>query len=119
MSRTSVVVGANRGLGLELTRQLIAQGDQVIATARDVGGATELAALGAAAVLAVDIAHEHSVAAFAEALAAETDAVDLLINNAGINAGAVGYDGPAGILDIPGSTLLEVTQVNAVGPLLT
>ncbi|MCP5026181.1 MAG: SDR family NAD(P)-dependent oxidoreductase, partial [Actinomycetia bacterium] len=47
------------------------------------------------------------------------DAVDLLINNAGINAGAVGYDGPAGILDIPGSTLLEVTQVNAVGPLLT
>ena len=32
--------------------------------------------------------------------------------------GGVGYDGPAGVLDIPGSTLLEVTRVNAVGPLL-
>lgn len=32
MSRTVVITGANRGLGLELTRQLLARGDRVIAT---------------------------------------------------------------------------------------
>ena len=45
MSRNAVVTGANRGLGLEFTRQLLARGDRVVATCRQPGKATELNAL--------------------------------------------------------------------------
>ncbi len=117
-SRTSVVVGANRGIGLELARQLVASGDRVIGTARDVGAATELAASGVEAVLALDIADPASVAAFGAELATIVDSVDLLINNAGVNAGAFGHEGPAGVLDMTASALLAVTEVNAAGPML-
>ena len=42
---TVLVTGANRGIGLELTRQYAARGWKVIATARKPTEATELAAL--------------------------------------------------------------------------
>ena len=42
---TVLVTGANRGIGLELTRQYAARGWKVIATARKPAEATELAAL--------------------------------------------------------------------------
>lgn len=117
-TRTSVIVGANRGIGLELARGLVARGDRVIATARDVEAATALAEVGTSAVLALDIADDASIAAFAGALGELTDHVDLLVNNAGLNAGSVGHDGPAGVLEMGRSTLLAVTDVNAVGPML-
>ena len=117
-SDTCVVVGANRGIGLELTRQLSARGDRVVATARDLASATSLAESGCDTVLPLDITDQRSVDAFGLALAAEVDSVDLLINNAGVNAGALGHEGPAGVLDISGSTMLAVTEVNAVGPVL-
>lgn len=115
--RTSVVIGANRGIGLELTRQLIARGDRVIATARDASSATALSDAGPAELLEVDIADDASIDSFAGALAALTSEVDLLINNAGINAGAVGHEGPAGVLDMSRAALLAVTDVNAAGPM--
>ena len=83
----AVVTGANRGIGLELTRQLAAQGATVEATARDPDAASELRALAAASagrirVHRVDVASDPSVLAFAAALG---DApLDLVINNAGI-----------------------------------
>lgn len=39
---TWLIVGASRGIGLEFARQLIARGDQVIATVRDQYKASEL-----------------------------------------------------------------------------
>ena len=45
MTATWVIVGASRGIGLEFVRQLLARGDQVIATVRDVGRASQLWAL--------------------------------------------------------------------------
>ena len=73
----SVVTGANRGLGLEFTRQLLARGDRVIATARQPGKATELNALAARhpghlRVLPLDVAAPKSI----EALAAELPLLD-------------------------------------------
>ena len=117
-SRTSVIVGANRGIGLELARGLVARGDRVIATARDVDGATALADVGPSAILPLDIADDASIASFAGALGDLTDHVDLLVNNAGLNAGSVGHDGPAGVLEMGRSALLAVTDVNAAGPML-
>lgn len=46
---TWIVVGASRGIGLEFVRQLLAQGDHVIATIRDPAKASQLWALAGAA----------------------------------------------------------------------
>jgi len=39
---TWLIVGASRGIGLEFVRQLLARGDQVIATVRDTASANQL-----------------------------------------------------------------------------
>src|ERR1044071_311023 len=77
-----IVTGADRGVGLELVRQLLARGDTVEAACRRPGDATELRATGAR-IHGVDIASGASVAAFAHAL--DGAAIDLVINNAGID----------------------------------
>ena len=51
--RHSLVTGANRGLGLELARQLLARGDRVVATARHPGRATALNTLAGIVVYAL------------------------------------------------------------------
>ena len=87
--RRSVVTGANRGLGLEFVRQLLARGDHVIAACRHPGKATELNHLagdhpGCLHVLPLDVADEKSRIAFAHELPLVTDGIDVLINNAGV-----------------------------------
>jgi len=82
-----VVTGANRGIGLELTRQLLERGDMVEAGARDPSTARELAGLGKRPagklrVHAVDVSDDASVRAFARSIG--DVAVDVLINNAGV-----------------------------------
>lgn len=59
-----LVVGASRGIGLELVRQHRADGDHVVATARDEAGTGRLAALGATA-LTLDVADAASCAGLA------------------------------------------------------
>ena len=55
-----LVIGASRGIGLELVRQHLAAGDRVIATARDDATLAQLAALGAVA-LKLDVADPASI----------------------------------------------------------
>jgi NAD(P)-dependent dehydrogenase (short-subunit alcohol dehydrogenase family) len=81
MCMNVIVTGANRGIGLELVRQLLARGDQVEAACRRPDEARELCATGAR-LHAVDVTDGASVAAFAHALADVP--VDLVINNAGV-----------------------------------
>ncbi len=81
----AVVTGANRGIGLELARQLIARGAEVIGGVRDPAQADELRALGAR-VLPLDVASGDSVGAFAREVGDVP--VDLVINNAGSNGGS-------------------------------
>ncbi len=76
----SVVTGANRGIGLELVRQLAARGESVVAACRETS--PELSALPVDVYENLDVSDEPSVAAFASCLGEEP--VDLLINNAGI-----------------------------------
>ncbi len=83
---TVLVTGANRGLGLEYCRQLVANGWQVLAGARDQGAATELQRLVAAnadrmKILKLDVANEDDVHALAKEL--RDQPLELLINNAG------------------------------------
>jgi NAD(P)-dependent dehydrogenase (short-subunit alcohol dehydrogenase family) len=81
MARTYVITGCNRGLGLELARQLSARGERVVATARDIDDAGELRALDVD-VHALDVTDPSSVEGLAGAIDGEP--IDVLINNAGV-----------------------------------
>jgi NAD(P)-dependent dehydrogenase (short-subunit alcohol dehydrogenase family) len=80
---TVFITGANRGIGLELTRQYAADGWRVHAACRDPKSASELGAVkGDVAVHPLDVTDDGQIDALAGRL--EGEAIDLLINNAGI-----------------------------------
>jgi NAD(P)-dependent dehydrogenase (short-subunit alcohol dehydrogenase family) len=105
---TALVTGANRGIGLELCRQLRERGDDVIATCRRTS--KELARLGARVEENVDVSDDGSVKAFADRM--HNTSIDLLIHNAGIFTHE-SLD-PAGV-DI--DAIRRQFEVNALGPL--
>lgn len=78
---TVLITGANRGLGLELARQYAAAGWQVIGTARKPEQADKLHQL-TEHVVQLDVTDQQSVDRMADEL--QDQAIDLLINNAGI-----------------------------------
>jgi len=98
MKDTYLLTGANRGLGLALTRSLLADGHRVIATCRDPGSATALATAsdtGSLEILPLDVVCPDSIEQLADVLAERP--LDVLVNNAGImdrhdNADEMDYD---------------------------
>jgi NAD(P)-dependent dehydrogenase (short-subunit alcohol dehydrogenase family) len=103
---TVLITGCNRGIGLELARQLHDRGDDVIAVCRQPSAA--LRALGVRIIDGIDVANGDSVSALRAALG--DTPIDVLINNAGIlrrdSFGSIDYD-----------TMLEQFEVNTLGPL--
>jgi NAD(P)-dependent dehydrogenase (short-subunit alcohol dehydrogenase family) len=90
---TAVVTGANSGIGLEATRELARAGADVVMACRSTDRGEEARADVAAAdpagelsVRECDLASLASVRSFAEGVAEDHDAVDLLVNNAGLMA---------------------------------
>ncbi len=78
-----LITGANRGLGLEFTRQYAADGWRVFAACRDPAGARDLAAVeGDVSAETLDVDDGPQVAALANKLSGQP--IDVLINNAGI-----------------------------------
>ncbi|MCB1152706.1 SDR family oxidoreductase [bacterium] len=89
MARTALVTGANRGIGLEVARQLAREGMTVILCARDSDAGREAAARlsaegGDVRAEMLDVADEASIRALADRLARAGVTVDALVNNAGI-----------------------------------
>ncbi len=107
---TSLVTGANRGIGLALCRLLAERGDRVIAVCRHTSRALD--ELGVEVVNGVDVDDPDTVRALRDRLAGRT--IDLLINNAGV--GRWGGD------DLLEEKTLEETllqfRVNAIGPVI-
>jgi NAD(P)-dependent dehydrogenase (short-subunit alcohol dehydrogenase family) len=123
--RRVVVTGANRGLGLELTRQLLAAGNEVVAAARQPKKAEELHKVvsrsgGRGTVVRLDVGDPAEVAAAARQIGERFAAVDLLVNNAGIWSapGEPDRASAGGLADLRPEAVLEVLRVNAVGPIL-
>lgn len=83
---TVLITGANRGLGLAFTEQYAAQNWNVIATCRDITGASDLRQLAdrhpAISIETLDVTRDDQVATLASRYAAQP--VDVLLNNAGI-----------------------------------
>jgi NAD(P)-dependent dehydrogenase (short-subunit alcohol dehydrogenase family) len=113
MSAYSVLVtGANRGLGLEFTKQYAADGWNVLACCREPKQASALQAIANSnknvEILALDVANFAQIDALA--LQLKDRAIDVLINNAGVypssRFGSVDYDAWA-----------EGFKVNSMAPL--
>ena len=104
---TVLITGANRGIGLELSRQLIERGDSVIALCRK--ASHELEALGAQVFEGVDITDRAALEAVSRDLGGIQ--ADVLINNAGIFENET-FDN----LDF--DQIRRQFEVNALGPLL-
>jgi NAD(P)-dependent dehydrogenase (short-subunit alcohol dehydrogenase family) len=116
-----VVTGANRGLGLGLTRRFAARGDEVWATARRPAEATELQALARAAgpgrvhVVELDVRNEEQTRALTARVGGDSPeaGLDLLINNAGVSGNWGG--GPH---NVDAREVLACFETNALGALL-
>ncbi|HVK86758.1 MAG TPA: SDR family oxidoreductase [Kofleriaceae bacterium] len=108
-----VVTGANRGIGLELARQLARRGDQVEAGVRDPSAAGELAGQPGVRVHALDVADAGSVKAFAAAVGSAP--IDMVFNVAGVIAKASGLGQLAEDLTL--AEAARVFDVNALGAL--
>ncbi len=107
-----VVTGANRGIGLELVRQLAARGDSVDALARDPSDAPALAAIAAASdgrvrTVACDVVSDESVRAAARAIG--DVAVDVVLNNAGVMGKMLSLE------DVDTEDALRTFDINALG----
>lgn len=81
---TILITGANKGLGHEAARRLIADGHTVWAAARDAEAGTRAAQQMGARFVALDVTDDASVAAAVRTLRAAGAGLDVLVNNAGI-----------------------------------
>ncbi len=110
-----MVIGANRGLGLEWVRQWLQRNARVFATARQPGKAEDLHRLRETAedrlsIHQVDVRSDDSVNKLADDL--DEISLDVLIHNAGVM-------GRAGLETLDTQKVLEVLNINSVGPLRT
>src|SRR5262249_37795659 len=81
--KVAIVTGASKGIGLAVTRALVAEGVRVVAGARTVAGdLEELAASGAVGPVAVDLPTPAGPDALV-AHTAEFGGLDILVNNVG------------------------------------
>ncbi len=109
-----LVTGANRGLGLEFVRQFSARGDRIFAASR---GGTQVDLHGVTPV-ALDVADESSIEQAHRAVSEETDALDLLINNAGIYSTVGGRWSGESFGTLSAEEAVAVLRVNSIGPIL-
>ncbi|MDD9372149.1 MAG: SDR family NAD(P)-dependent oxidoreductase [Acidimicrobiales bacterium] len=127
MSTTVLITGANKGIGYETARQLAALGWTVLVGARDPErGRTAAEKLGAEGgdvrYIPLDVTDDASVDAAAGQVAAITDHLDVLVNNAGTIGAATAplETGPADFLACFGVNLLGPVRVTrAFLPLLS
>jgi NAD(P)-dependent dehydrogenase (short-subunit alcohol dehydrogenase family) len=112
-----LITGANRGVGLELARQLAARGDQVFAGCRTPEKATALEALsdkypGKVSILPLEVTDEGSLSQSAASVAKKVDTLDIIFNNAAIHMG------DETLSEANADVLLKTIHVNAVGAVL-
>ena len=111
--QTIVISGANRGIGLELTRRYLQAGARVVAGCRHPDTAQALAQLALAGgkleIVQLDVGNAASVAALGKVLADQP--VDVLVNNAGIMGGE-----HQALADMDYTAWLRTFEINTIAP---
>ena len=96
MSKTFLITGANRGIGLEMTRQAAMNGDQVLACARNIKEASNLVTLNkeneSITLISLDVTAENSLKQIAADIKCK---IDILVCNAGVLNGYGGLEDDA------------------------
>lgn len=103
-----VIIGANRGIGLEFVKQYQAKGHHVIALCRK--ASEELKSLDVEIVEGIDVKDDHLINEIADKISCEK--IDILIHNSGILI-------MDAFPDINMDTMRESFEVNTLGPLRT
>ena len=106
---TTLITGANKGLGLETARRLAGAGHTVYLGARDLRRGSEAAHRIGARAVPIDVTDDESVRAAAKLVGDEAGSLDVLVNNAGI----AGTARPAG--ETTADDMLTVYEANVFG----
>jgi len=111
---TIMIVGASRGIGLELTKQYADAGDNVIACVRDTGASPKLDEIASDSeninIEQLDVADPNSIASAAESIG------DISIDSVIIVAGALGGEHQS-IDDIDIEEWHRTLDTNTIGPM--
>jgi NAD(P)-dependent dehydrogenase (short-subunit alcohol dehydrogenase family) len=113
VSTVSLVTGGNRGIGLEVCRQLAAVGHDVVLTARDAEAAATAAQPIGATALRVDVTDPASIDEAAASVRDRYGRLDVLINNA-----AISYDTWQRAITADLAVVREAAETNLYGPWL-
>ena len=114
--KVALVTGANKGIGYEIARQLGERGFHVFVGARNADAGKQAAATlrkGGASVefVEIDVSDRANTQATAKAVAAKTNHLDVLVNNAGV------MEDEGSITEVDDGTLLRTLTTNTLGPL--
>jgi len=115
MTKTILITGANRGIGLELTREFACYGWQVLACCRNPQSTDELNELAARSAgsirrFALEVTDAEQILHLAETL--RNEKIDILLNNAGVSGPQQQEFGP-----IDTETWLKTFHVNTIAPM--
>jgi len=121
-TRIALVSGANRGIGLEITRQLAREGLMTALGSRKLEKGKEAAAALASeglepAVVALDVADPDSIKKCVADVMELFGRIDVLVNNAGILEEGFSPE-ESSVFDVPLDRVMRNFQTNTVGPLL-
>ncbi|MEV6948278.1 SDR family NAD(P)-dependent oxidoreductase [Streptomyces sp. NPDC051172] len=108
-TRITLVTGANKGLGLQTARSLVAAGHTVYLGARDARRGQEAASAIGARPLLLDVTSDESVAAAAALVERESGRLDVLVNNAGVGGTYKEAN------EITAADMIEVYDTNVFG----
>jgi len=121
-TRTALVTGGNRGIGLEVARQLARLGVLTVIGSRDRANG-EAAAAGLVAeglepaVVQLDVTNSESVRAAVEETRHLFGRIDILVNNAGMVPGSLEASAASNVGNVRTEDILATFDANTLGPL--
>jgi NAD(P)-dependent dehydrogenase (short-subunit alcohol dehydrogenase family) len=105
---TTLITGANQGLGFHTAKRLLAVGHDVWVSARDPEAGADVARGIGARFVQLDVVDEASVSAAAE-IVSRAGGLDVLVNNAGIADGTP-------VIETDASAVQRMLDTNMLGP---